>query len=214
MTRLLIVGAGQHGSVVADAALSMREWEQIAFVDDRASELGANLGLPIVGTTADLVKLAREYPAAVVAVGGAVKRLELLHVCRNLGFELPVVAHASAAISPFCSLEAGCVVMAQAAVNPNAKLGSGCIVNTCASVDHDCVLGNGVHLCPGVHLAGEVQVGDRAWIGIGSSVRQGIIIGSDVLVGAGSVVVSNVEPGLTVMGVPARPKSSGQGLKS
>jgi acetyltransferase-like isoleucine patch superfamily enzyme len=71
------------------------------------------------------------------------------------------------------------------------------------------VIGGGVHVCPGAHLAGAVRIGDRSWIGIAATVRQGITIGRDVMVGAGAVVVADVADGLTVAGVPARQKASG-----
>ena len=67
MSRLLIIGAGGHGRVVADAALSTRAWERIAFADDRGEEMGSPLGLHIVGTCAELPNLVMDYPAAVVA---------------------------------------------------------------------------------------------------------------------------------------------------
>ena len=34
MTRLVILGAGGHGSVVADAALLQKKWTEILFLDD------------------------------------------------------------------------------------------------------------------------------------------------------------------------------------
>lgn len=51
-----------------------------------------------------------------------------------------------------------------------------------------------------------MTVGDRSWVGIGSAVRQMIKIGSDVMVGAGSVVVSDISDACVVTGVPARPR--------
>lgn len=206
MSGLLIVGAGGHGKVVADAALVRGSWEEIAFVDDRAIEIQSVLSLQVLGTTALLSGLRGRFSAAIVAIGGASERIRLLEHCRTLGFELPPVVHPSATVSRFASLEVGCVVCAQAVVNPGSRLGAGCIVNTAASVDHDCELGSGVHVCPGARLAGNVRVGNRTWIGIASCVRQGVEIGSDVMVAAGSVVVADVTSGLTIMGVPARPK--------
>ncbi|MGH8177792.1 MAG: acetyltransferase [Steroidobacter sp.] len=205
MTTLLIVGAGGHGRVVADAALTMSLWRSVCFVDDAAAPLSV-LGFPVVGRSADLERLASSYKAVVIGIGEASARLKLLERCAALGYELPVVVHASASISRFASIGRGSVVFAQAAVNVGTALGQGCIVNTGATVDHDCELEEGVHVCPGVHLAGSVRIAARSWIGIGSAVRQGIRIGSDVTVGAGAAVVSDIESSVTVMGVPARTK--------
>jgi sugar O-acyltransferase (sialic acid O-acetyltransferase NeuD family) len=204
MSGLLIIGAGGHGLVVADAALSGQRWQRIAFVDDRGAGMGRPLDLEVLGTVAELGRLGVEFAAAAVGIGDAHKRLELLSHCERLGFSLPVVVHRSAAVSPFAQLGSGCVVLAQAAVSPHARLGMGCIVNTGASVDHDCSLAEGVHVCPGAHLAGNVRVGARSWIGIGACVREGIEIGADVVVGAGAAVVASVRDATVAVGVPAR----------
>lgn len=203
MAQLLIIGAGGHGSVVADAALSSGAWRSVAFVDD-TSGLSRVLGYEVVAGTADLARLASSYSQAVVAIGNARVRLTLLDQLQTFGFELPSIVHPSASVSRFATLGPATVVMAQAAINPRATIGRGCIVNTGATVDHDCVLADGVHVCPGVNLAGDVRIGARSWVGIGSSVKQGIRIGGDVTIGAGAVVVSDIDSGLTVVGVPAR----------
>jgi sugar O-acyltransferase (sialic acid O-acetyltransferase NeuD family) len=205
---LLIIGAGGHGKVVADAALLLG-WSNVAFLDDRAAALGSPLGLPIVGTLADLPAQAPAYSGAIVAIGNAKLRLELIDRCRRSGLEVVSIVHPMAFVSRFASFGAGCTAFAQSAVNADAGIGAGCIINTGATVDHDCVIGVGVHVCPGAHLAGAVRVGDRSWIGIAATIRQGITIGRDVTVGAGAVVVADVADGLTVAGVPARQKASG-----
>ena len=79
-------------------------------------------------------------------------------------------------------------------------------MNTGATVDHDCRLAEGVHVCPGAHLAGNVSVGARTWFGLGALAKQGISIGADVTVGAGSVCLEDVRDGVTIFGVPAREK--------
>jgi sugar O-acyltransferase (sialic acid O-acetyltransferase NeuD family) len=205
MSSLLVVGAGGHARVVADAALTSGNWRRVCFVDDAPAATGA-LGLAMVGTSADLQQLRSEFAAAVVGIGDARVRLRLLDQCRRAGFELPAIIHRTAAVSSYTTLGPGVVVFAQAAINPGATLEEGCIVNTGATVDHDCHLQAGVHVCPGAHLAGNVHVAARSWIGIGACVKQGVRIGADVTVGAGAAVVNDVENGLTVTGVPARSK--------
>jgi sugar O-acyltransferase (sialic acid O-acetyltransferase NeuD family) len=204
MSSLLVLGAGGHGRVVADAAISMRLWDLIAFADDRGDTLASPLGLAVVGTLADFEQLSRRFDCVALGVGDNRTRLSLYSRCLQANRALPVVVHSSAAVSPHASIGPGSVIFAQAAVNVGAVLGSACIVNTGATVDHDCQLGAGVHVSPGANLAGNVTVGQCSWIGIGACVRQGIGIGQDVTVGAGSVVLADVEAGATVFGVPAR----------
>lgn len=203
MSALLVVGAGGHGGVVADAARAAGRWHAIAFVDDAAGRESVHGLWPVVGTTRDLEALRSRYPAAIVAIGEARRRLGLLDRLAALGYERPAVVHPAAVLGSLVELGAGTVVMAGAVVNIGARLGAGCIVNTGATVDHDCRLADGVHVCPGAHLAGEVEVGAGTWLGIGCCVRQCLRIGAGVVVGAGAVVVRDVGDGRTVAGVPA-----------
>lgn len=203
MSGLLILGAGGHGRVVADAALECGRWDRIAFLDDYA-EVGATvLGLPVAGPFADLASQRARFDAAIVGIGDARRRLELLAHCRQAGFQLPSVVHPAASVSRFATLGEGTVVLGQAGINAGARLGAACIVNTGATVDHDCELGEGVHVSPGAHLAGTVHVGERSWVGIGSCVREGIRIGARVLIGAGAAVISDIPDDSVALGVPA-----------
>ncbi len=211
--RLLIGGAGGHSRVVADTALTTGDFTEIALVDDAIVDrtyesAGEESAIwSVVGTLADLPRLATDYPAFLAACGDSELRLRWLNEAQALGYLLPVLIHPSATVSTHASLGEGTVVTAGAVINFGARLGRGCIVNTGATVDHDCELGHGVHVCPGAHLAGEVRVGDRSWLGIGAVIRQQITVGANAVVGAGAVCVSDVDEGSMVTGVPAKEHS-------
>lgn len=49
-----------------------------------------------------------------------------------------------------------------------------------------------------------VVIGDNVWIGAGTIVLPGVSIGRGAIVGAGTVVTRNVPEGVVVVGVPAR----------
>jgi maltose O-acetyltransferase len=51
---------------------------------------------------------------------------------------------------------------------------------------------------------GDVEIGDRAWIGYRAIVLPGVTIGEGAVVGAGAVVTRDVEPYAIVAGNPAR----------
>jgi acetyltransferase-like isoleucine patch superfamily enzyme len=49
-----------------------------------------------------------------------------------------------------------------------------------------------------------VSIGELSWVGIGSSIKEGLSVGANVVVGAGSVVLQNVKSNLVVFGIPAK----------
>lgn len=49
-----------------------------------------------------------------------------------------------------------------------------------------------------------ITIGDNVWLGGGAIVCPGVRIGSDTVVGAGSVVVDDLPPGVLAVGNPAR----------
>jgi acetyltransferase-like isoleucine patch superfamily enzyme len=53
-------------------------------------------------------------------------------------------------------------------------------------------------------MGGEVEVGERAFVGIGAVVLPRVRIGAGSTVAAGAVVTRDVPAGATVVGVPAR----------
>ncbi|WP_297046178.1 DapH/DapD/GlmU-related protein [uncultured Desulfovibrio sp.] len=57
---------------------------------------------------------------------------------------------------------------------------------------------------PGLERDAPVTIGDHAWIGMQSIILKGVTVGEGALVGAGSVVTSDIPPRCLAAGVPAR----------
>ena len=201
----VLFGAGGHGKVVLDAALAANR--KILFVVDDAPHELKLLGRPVIKSDAKRWTTLKQF-RFVVSVGDNLTRARIFPQLTNRGGIPENVIHPQSLISPFVSFGVGNVVFGLVAVNPGTIIGDNCILNTSCSVDHDCVIGNHVHLCPGVHLAGRVTVGEGTMIGTGASVIPGIKIGSWCVIGAGAVVTRDVPVGVIAYGVPARVKSS------
>lgn len=199
MKKLIILGAGGHGSVVADAARKSG-YSQIAFLDD--ANISSCLGYPVVGKIAD----AGKYPGCVffVALGNARTRQAVSEELLSIGAELVNVIHPTAVIAAGVTLGKGVLLAAGSIVNPNVTIGNGVIINTAASVDHDCVVGEYCHISVGARLAGNVRVEDHTWIGIGAVVSNGISVCANCMIGAGATVVKNLTESGTYVGTPAR----------
>ena len=50
-----------------------------------------------------------------------------------------------------------------------------------------------------------IQIEDNVWIGAGVRILDGVRIGRNTIVGAGSVVSRSLPPNVTAVGAPARP---------
>ena len=196
---LAILGAGGHGRVIAESAVSSG-WT-VSFFDDAL--VGQVDGLPVAGKAADVVDA--QLDGAIVAIGNNRVRLAWIEQLRAAGMRIVTIADPSSQVSKSARIGDGCFIARGAIVGTGAVLGSGCIINTAATVDHDCRLADGVHISPGAHLSGGVEIGEASWLGTASAVRNNITIGSDVIVGVGGVVVSDIGSGQTIVGVPARP---------
>ena len=172
--RLLIIGASGHGKVVADIAIKMNVWKSIAFLDDNEL-LKVSLGLKVIGKTEDAFKYIDDADIF-VAVGNNAAREKIQKKLEEKGASIPVLVHPNAVIGSEVELGKGTVAMAGVVINSATKIGRGCIINTGATLDHDNLIQDYVHISPGAHLAGIVNVCKGSWIGIGSTVSNNVSI--------------------------------------
>lgn len=206
---VVILGAGGHAKVVIEA---FRETGQaVSRCVGGPSDPPCLLDVPVIPDEAELPALrASGLSRAFVAIGSNKLREKLGAKLESLGFELVSIIHPRAWVSSSARIGRGVVIMAGSVVNACAVIGDLAIINTGATVDHDCVIGRCVHVAPQCALAGCVGVGDRAMLGVGAKVIPGVRIGADATVGAGSVVVRDVNDAALVMGVPARVRDGGR----
>ncbi len=106
----------------------------------------------------------------------------------------------------------------------NIRIGRGTFVNYgCVMLDCNTItIGDDVQIGPAVQIytlnhpldaetrrsglesARPVAIGDNVWLGSGAIVCPGVTIGADAVVGAGSVVVRDLPPGVVAAGNPCR----------
>lgn len=200
--KLAVIGASGHGKVIAELAEELGF--EVSFFDDAYPKKTNVEHWLVRGTLLDFIAVSDLYCGAVVAIGNAKVRESMFIQLHKSNICTPTIQHASANVSQYVNIGVGCVIMPGAVINAFSTIGKGCIINSNAVVEHDCQLEDFVHICPNAAIAGGTIIGKRVWVGIGANVRQLITIGADVLIGAGSAVVSNIPAGTTVVGVPAK----------
>ena len=128
----------------------------------------------------------------IVAIGdNADRKREAEHNELNYG----ILIHPSAIISPSAKIGSGTVIMAGVVVQAHARIGKHVILNTGCTVDHDCIIGDYVHIAPGAHLCGNVEIGEGTLVGVGVGIAPGCKIPAWSLVKARAleIVPLNIE---------------------
>jgi sugar O-acyltransferase (sialic acid O-acetyltransferase NeuD family) len=203
LKRLAILGASGHGKVVAEIALSSG-WDTVNFYDDAFPEKLELDDFSIKGSFNSLLARSDNFDGFHVAIGDNRTRLNIINQLLELDLFCPNIIAPSAVISKTTLLGSGISIMANVVVNAKTIIDDGVILNTSCSVDHDCKISSGVHVSPGANLAGYVSIGVCSWVGIGSTVIQSKVIGNEVVIGAGSVVIHDIPNNVTAVGVPTK----------
>lgn len=209
---LVLVGCGEHATVIVDAALSRERTYHIhGYTDVQPNDIAAmRAGIPFLGT--DEAFLERfvtradlRFVLGVAGIGIAPLRAKLARMYEAKGAVFARVLHSTAWISPTARIEDGAVVMAGAVVNSGARIGRHAIVNTGAIVEHDVEVGAFASVAPGAVIGGGAVIGEGSYVGLGARVRDHIKIGQRTMIGMGAAVVGDVDDDLVVVGVPAKP---------
>lgn len=147
--RLIILGAGGHGRVVADIARQTGRYEQIQFLDDQA------VGADIVGKCEEYFRFKDADIEMYPAFGNNEARIQWENKIMEAEIILAKIVHPLAYVSPQAEVADGCVIMPYAIVNTGTIIKKACILNIGSLVDHDCILEEGCHLAPGAIVKGE-----------------------------------------------------------
>jgi sugar O-acyltransferase (sialic acid O-acetyltransferase NeuD family) len=210
ITRLVIVGAGGHGRVVADIIdLLKKQIKLIGFLDDDIRLKGKIINnKPVLGRTRALRDI--EYDEVVVTIGDNILRKKLFFDILNYGNRFSTICHPNSIISPTVELGQGTQIIGGVVVNTGSRIGQNSIINTGCTIDHDNWIGDHVHIAPGVHLGGSVVIDDDTFIGMGVIVAPQCKIGKGCIIGAGSIVLKDISDGQFAYGTPATPQSRGE----
>ena len=205
--KVVIIGAGGHAKVIVDIIEKSQDIV-LGFLDDNIEKgtiIANNEDLKVIGDLNDRFSLPVTHSDLefVIAIGDNKRRKEVAEKnVPNIKFYTAI--HPSTNIGIDVSIEEGTVIMANSCINASAKIGKHCIINTGAIIEHDNIIKDYVHVSPNATLCGTVTVGELTHIGASATVKNNTNITQNCIIGAGTIVIKNIDEEGTYIGVPAK----------
>lgn len=213
MMDIIMVGSGGCMRELAWQILednrNVCKWNIVGYIDDTypIKEKEVTVGsyrIPYIGNDQYLLNL-QTHVNIVLSVGSSKLRKRIANTyMANKNIHFPNIILGSAYVCNDLICGQGCIIAMDARISTNVKMGDFVFVNTGSMICHDGCIGNFVTLGPRVQIAGAVMIDDNTEIGMNASIIQCLTIGKNVAVGAGAVVIKDVNDNVVMVGVPAR----------
>lgn len=101
-------------------------------------------------------------------------------------------------------VEIGAVTTIAAGTIEPTRVRRGAKLDDHVFVAHNCDIGENVCIIACAEISGSVRIGRNSWIGPNATIRDGVSIGPDILVGMGALVTKSLEDPGTYAGIPAK----------
>lgn len=205
--KLIIIGAGGLGREIAAMVNKYfaNAYEFLGFADD-AIEKGQQVnGFPVLGSSEFVRNLAGDH-SLVVAIASPQRKKEVLRLFEKSNFNFPNLIHPNADLvdSDTIKLGIGNVICDKTILTTNISLGDFNFINLSCTLGHDVVFGDYCSVMPGVHISGGVQLGNEVYIGTGACLINEAAVGAGAVIGAASLVNTDLDGAKTYVGIPAK----------
>lgn len=204
---LLLVAASGLAREVLALLREQGSREALGFLDDDPGLVGRDVdGLPVLGGVDD----AARWPAAelVVCAGRGSVRRSVVERLTRAGIapeRYATVVHPGVATAGATRIGRGTILLAGVVLTTAVEIGDHVVVMPHVTLTHDDVVHDYATLCAGVALGGWVHIGQGAYLGMSSSVRERVAVGAGSTLGMGSALLEDLPAGQVWAGTPARP---------
>ena len=207
MKNIVIIGAGGVGREVSLIIHQINEleqtWNLLGFIDDNTDNWGKVInGYSVIGGIDSLEFLSNDTYIVIAIANYKVKKNIVNKI--NNKFKFATIVHPKVWIHDYMTVGEGTIIYEGAILTANIEIGNHVIISPKCGVGHDSIIKDYVSLLWNVNVSGNDLIEEGVMMGSGSTVIQGKKIGKGSIIGAGAVVVNDIESFSTAVGVPAK----------
>jgi acetyltransferase EpsM len=211
MKKLVILGGAGIGMIAAAIARELESYEILGFLNDSlpiGSQIGKFIKFPVIGTSKDIVKYLDADCDFFIAYVGLGNEAETFKKIEGLGIpdeRLATLIHPTAIIPrSMCSIGAGVLMAPLAQLSPDITLENNVILLANSFVGHDTLLKKFAHVATNGVVGANVSLGRGVHVGSNATIREKVVVGDFSLIGAGSVILNDIDSNSVWVGNPAR----------
>ena len=207
MKNIIIIGAGGVGrevSLIIEKINKLKAtWNLIGFIDDNINSWNRIInGYQIIGGM-DLLETLPLDTYVVIAIANYNVKKKIVNKINNK-FKFATIIDPKVYIHDYMTIGEGTIIYEGAIITANIQVGNHVIISPKCGIGHDSIIKDYVSLLWNVNVSGNDVIEEGVMMGSGSTVIQGKKIGKASIVGAGAVVIKDVDIYSTVVGVPAK----------
>lgn len=207
MKNIVIIGAGGVGRETSLIIQQINEleptWNLIGFIDDNKDNWGKVInGYSVIGGIDSLEFLTPDTYVLIAIANYEVKKKIVNKINSKLKFA--TIIHPKVWVHDYMTIGEGTIIYEGAILTANIEIGNHVIISPKCGVGHDSIIKDYVSLLWNVNVSGNDIIEEGVMMGSGSTVIQGKKIGKGSNIGAGAVVIEDVDSFSTAIGVPAK----------
>lgn len=207
MSTLAIYGVGGLGREVLELATIInkadKRWDDFFFIDD-GDVPGVVSGLNVYKYEEALEKFDKNFELA-MGIGEPRTREMLFRKIENDGLVTPTLIHPDVYIPKSASIGKGVVIQYGCFISCDVKIDDYVYIQPQCNIGHDDILEKGCMISGFGNIAGIVRIGEWAYVGMSSAVKEMVSIGAWSVVGMCSMVHKDIPDEMVALGNPARP---------
>lgn len=206
--RLVLIGAGEFAQIACEYFEHDSTYEVVAFSVEREYLSQPILAdRPVVAyETLEETYPPQDHDVFVAIPSSQLNRLRtrLYRDAKRKGYRLATYVSSRAFVWRNAQVGENCFIFENNVIQPFVTIGNNCILWSGNHVGHRTVLHDNVFVASHAVISGYCDIGENCFIGVNATFNDHVKIAEDNVIGAGSLVTRDTEPGRIYVGSPAR----------